>query len=682
MNKITTLAVLLISSVATALAQSYVPCYTNEMMAKRIAENPEIVEMHRQSQELVDDASGFQSRGGVTIIPVVFHVIHANGPENIPRQRMVDQIERLNLDFRKQNADTASVEAIFQSRIADSQIEFRMATKDPQGNCTDGVVRVYSELTVDANDNVKPLSRWPNTKYLNIWVVSTIELEGDDPDFVVGGYAYYPNVVNWGPEIDGIVIRADQVSGSASTGRVLTHEVGHYLNLAHTFDDGCFGGDNVSDTPPTAEPNYGCPINRNSCSNDNPNIKDNVQNYMDYSDCGYMFTNGQASRMHTAIGNYRSSLVSSSNLAATGVNGPGELCTPIADFLPNTYQVCAGNSVTFTDYSWNGQPSQWNWTFQGGSPPSATTANPTVTYNAPGVYDVTLVATNATGSDTETKTALIYVEGDAQFTDAPFAEDFEDSGFFNTNWTVENPTGSQAWGHYTSAAYSGGASVRMNNYNSPAGDLDELISPSYDLSTAPNSTLKFKYAYVQRNADSEDRLRVLFTTNCGQSWILRWIKSGDALATSTTQNSPFIPNSQNQWAEVSMNLPSTISTAENVRVKFEFTAGGGNMLYIDDINLGGTVGFEDITAETIGLQLYPNPTEGSSTLTFELAASDKITLYATDLMGRKIQLTQAQQLAPGQHNLEISKEQLGAAGLYMLTLEGENMRVAEKLVVY
>ncbi len=684
MKNLVSVCLLLVFGITTGIAQNEVPCFTNEMMAKRIAENPDIERINQESFELLNTLGESQSanRGGTVVIPMVFHVIHVNGPENISKEQIESGVTALNEDFSLLNADAANIDALFQSRAADTQIEFRLANKDPQGNCTDGIVRVYSDLTFNADDDVKDLSGWPNNKYLNIWVVESIE--DDDPNSVILGYAYLPNVVLWGPDIDGIVIRSDRVGtiGTASTSRTLTHEVGHYLGLSHTFDGGCNGGDGVSDTPPTANANQGCNVNQNTCNNDNPDIKDNVQNHMDYSSCRLMFTNGQSDRMHDAISTYRTSLVSNSNLAATGVIGTPDICAPIADFTSSTYQICAGNTVSFADQSWNGTPTQWSWTFQGGSPPTATTATPTITYNTPGVYDVTLVASNATGSDTETKTALVYVSGDAQYSDAPFAEGFESASNFSNDWIVDNASGGQTWSHFSGTSYSGNSCVRMSNFNSDDGNIDDLISPSYDMTSTSNNTMKFKYAYVQRNTDNSDKLRVLFSTNCGQSWILRWSKAGSVLATSNSQPSPFTPSSPDQWREVTLNLPSTISSSDNVRVKFEFTSGGGNMLYVDDINLGGTVGFEEISAETIGLKLYPNPTENNSMLSFELMESERVALYATDMMGKRIQITNAQQLAPGLHTIEISKAQLSAAGVYMLTLEGENMRVVEKLVVY
>ena len=200
----------------------------------------------------------------------------------------------LNEDYRRLNADTADTRSIFKSVAADVEVEFQLARLDPSGNCTEGITRTYSTLTNNASNNVKSLISWNNKRYLNIWVVASINIPGG-PNNVLG-YAYQPVSGGNNPTFDGVVIRHDQVGtigtaasptlGGENFGRTLTHEVGHYLGLDHTFDGRCFGGDGCGDTPPAADPNYGCPTGINSCSNDAPNLPDQIENYMDYSDGG------------------------------------------------------------------------------------------------------------------------------------------------------------------------------------------------------------------------------------------------------------------------------------------------------------------------------------------------------------------------------------------------------------
>ena len=120
------------------------------------------------------------------IIPVVFHVIHQGGSENISIEQINDQMNILNEDFARLNADSINTPAVFAEYAGDTNIEFRLAKLDPNGNCTEGVTRTYSNLTVGARDNVKALIQWDPERYLNVWVVKTIENFSEDGGIILG----------------------------------------------------------------------------------------------------------------------------------------------------------------------------------------------------------------------------------------------------------------------------------------------------------------------------------------------------------------------------------------------------------------------------------------------------------------------------------------------------------------
>jgi Pregnancy-associated plasma protein-A len=246
-------------------------------------------------------------------IPVVVHVVYRTAAENVSDAQIHSQIASLNRDFRAANKDKSKAPAVWRGLVTDAGIEFVLATADPKGKKTDGIVRTKtSQASFGADDSVKAVATggaaaWPSKSYLNLWVCTL----GDD----LLGYAQFPG----GPaKTDGVVVlnEAFGTTGSAKApfnlGRTATHEVGHWLNLRHIWGDteDCSGTDAVADTPNARGPNYGKPAFPHvSCSN-GPN-GDMFMNYMDYVDDGamVMFTAQQVSRMHAALEGPRKSLV-------------------------------------------------------------------------------------------------------------------------------------------------------------------------------------------------------------------------------------------------------------------------------------------------------------------------------------------------------------------------------------
>jgi hypothetical protein len=343
------LASILSLALINTQAQEIIPCATDQVHYQMKQANPLLaIEEERGNQEASKIAEAlltsrnFAKQGSVKYIPVVFHVIHNGGSENITQAQIMDQMRILNEDFRKKagtNGDKST-----NQYATDMEFEFRLAQVDPNGNRHDGINRIQSTATENASDNVKALSRWSSAKYLNIWVVKSIQLSGTGEGTVLG-YAQFPSYMSFAPNNDGIVIRADYVgsiqSGNSShMGRTLTHEVGHWVGLYNPFQDGCTGqtasncssaGDRVCDTPPVASANYGsvCDATLNSCSGDNPDLPDMINNYMDYLDgkCANTYTLGQKARATAQMSLYRSAIYSDANLAAAGILPDGNYAT-------------------------------------------------------------------------------------------------------------------------------------------------------------------------------------------------------------------------------------------------------------------------------------------------------------------------------------------------------------------
>ena len=254
-------------------------------------------------------------------IPVVVHILFNNDEQNISDAQVKSQLDVLNRDFRGINGDRKKVPAHFFSTAADCGIEFQLATKDPAGAPTTGIIRKWTSIQhFSLDDKVKSANSkgddpWDPKRYLNIWVCS-----------MSGGLLGYSSTPGGPPEKDGIVIcysvfgTTGKHPGAFNLGRTATHEIGHWLNLRHIWGDTYCGDDKVDDTPKQRSPNNGCPSGKRlSCTNDGEG--DMYMNFMDLTDdgCMYMFTNGQKVRMRALFedGAPRHALLSSGGLDTT-----------------------------------------------------------------------------------------------------------------------------------------------------------------------------------------------------------------------------------------------------------------------------------------------------------------------------------------------------------------------------
>ena len=621
--------------------------------------------------DFVTDNYGRQG-GSTYVIPVVFHVIHENGPENISDAQIHDAMRILNDDFNQLNPDWDDVNPAFIGLVGNIGIEFRLAQKDPNGNCTKGITRTESPLTNDGTQTMKDLIQWPRNQYMNVWVA--ISANG------AAGYTYTPGSVSqsWAASLDGIVLQ-HTYTGSIGTGqlsrsRTLTHEVGHWLNLRHTWGgtnspglaSNCNTDDNVTDTPLTMGWTT-CNLNGQSCGS-----LDNVENYMEYSYCSKMFTEGQKQRMLAALTSstaQRNQLWQTSNLIATGTDGPGVLCQ--AEFSSTTRVICAGDSITYTDDSYH-NVSQWSWSFSGGQPAVSQNPSTTVAYPVPGLYAVSLQVSD--GNTVASTTANDYVLVlPAPGADAPLVEGFETtSPLPNNDWFVMNPTNNGTWNTTNAASYSGSKSVRFENYWSDAGDIDELISSTYDLSQDSNVTIGFRVAYAQRSNGNNDKLQFYASNDCGNTWNLR--KQLNGISTLNPNGSMssgyYTPTSPAEWQYVEITNITAAYQRANFRFKFVVESDGGNNIYIDDININGiTVGLDEFSASgTISATVFPNPARDAAQLRFDLVNSGATRISMMDMLGRELAVVQQGSLAKGTHRIDLPIGNL-QKGMYLVRIQ-------------
>ena len=276
----------------------------------------------------------------VVTIPVVVHIVYQYEVQNLSVDQIQSQIDVLNQCYRKLNTDWTLTPAVWAPLVADCEFELCLASRDPNGNPTDGITRTETSTSAfSLDDQVKFTSEggedaWPANQYLNIWVCNLAS------GYL--GYAQLPTLLLSYPETDGVVI-SNKAFGTTGLlypqyheGKTAVHEIGHWLGLFHIWgDDGdtdnnnnnttsfCSGSDNISDTPNSSEATFGCPAFPvvDGCTTSNGKM---FMNFMDYSDdaCLYMFTNGQKTKMVSVINSTRTSIKSSQGCLSVGIFEP------------------------------------------------------------------------------------------------------------------------------------------------------------------------------------------------------------------------------------------------------------------------------------------------------------------------------------------------------------------------
>lgn len=351
MKKTITLMLLCFLAVGSLYAQQERSCAAMDDLEQRKLQDPTLElrmqEIEEYTQKKISELGENRIiNGDIITIPVVVHIIYTNATNNISEAQILSQIDVLNEDFRRLNSDADGTWA----QAADTQIEFCMATVDPNGVATNGITRKSTTQNdwYASQNNMKKSAQggidpWNTSEYLNMWTVPKILR---DNGATILGYAQFPG---GNAATDGVVMgynyfgNIEQVSPPFDLGRTTTHEVGHFLNLRHIWGDGGCGIDDlVADTPESDFQNFGCNPTHVSCG-----TVDMVQNYMDYSDdaCMNLFTQGQTDRMRVTLlpGGVRAALGASDkcgpppaptctdgiqNGDETGVDCGGTTCAP------------------------------------------------------------------------------------------------------------------------------------------------------------------------------------------------------------------------------------------------------------------------------------------------------------------------------------------------------------------
>ncbi|MBN4062010.1 T9SS type A sorting domain-containing protein [Bacteroidales bacterium AH-315-I05] len=678
-------------------------CYTMENLEAMKAKYPDLVKNMAKAENRAKlwREKNQQKSGVVITIPVVVHVIYNTNSQNISDAQVQSQIDVLNEDFRKLNTDASNAPGGFAALVADSEIEFCLAQRDPQGNATTGIVRVQtSQTSFSGGSDMKFTAQggsdaWPASDYLNIWSVN----------FGGGllGFAQFPG---GNSSTDGVVIGynyfGDQgvVSPPFHKGRTSTHEIGHWLGLRHIWGDSNCGNDQVADTPPQSGASSGCPsYPRTSNCTGNGADGDMFMNYMDYTNdaCMYMFSIGQGNVMNSVLNTTRVSLKNSNgcvpvNLAnddggITLVNSPnGTFCAD--DFTPQVeLKNWGANTLTsvIINYQLDGGTVMTQaWT---GSLVSLATTTVTLTTIgvSPGSHTFTVFTSNPNGTtdgDTsnDSQTSNFTTTSQTAGTAPPIVEGFEQvTTFPPTGWSLDNSDGGITWTISTAAAATGSTSIKMDNFNYNApGEIDEFVLPDVDLSNASAVTLTFQLAYalyteLGQGQDFSDTLEVLASTDCGQTWTELYKKFDQALTTTTPYftTADFVPTAS-EWRKETVDL-SQFSGNNSVQVKFKHITDYENNMYLDDINIATTVGVEEKLAVD-AISIYPNPTNGEFEIRSSKYEAENASLFVYNILGEIVY--EKHEIQNSKLKVDLSDKE---AGVYFIMLKTGNEVAVKKV---
>jgi len=707
----------------------------------RFLSDPAVKEIYEKENEFArkyaKEVFKPNEKGTTYQIPIVFHVIHEYGYENQPDSEILEALEHMNNRWRKRLADSADVAYPFNLIHDDMEVEFILATKDPDGNASTGITRHVSELTGqgggdEAGAVIRALYTWPPDQYLNVFICRSVG-EG------VGGYSQYPSGAASGG-IDGIMVRRIQLSA-------LAHEAGHYFNLAHLWGDSnsancdgsatsncivpgtgpgtnipaeywdnCVEDDHVDDTPVCLGSAGFCNLSRKTCLSDSvpfyamdgitvlatSQIIDNEQNVMDYAFCedldfpsnnvGENFTQGQKARVHAALNSSvasRNNLHTPSNLTLTGTDGnPTGNPIPIVDFQIEYEYVPTNLDAKFLNNTYNSNESiTYSWDFDVNSSSTSTTAEePKASWTETGKYDITLEASNSSGSSSLTQSIAKVLNGESI---DPFTESFESIGFPSngndplSTWFLDGLTNDETWKKTTEASTDGHASIMLDLKNTSG--THRFISPMVDLTQISCDTLYFDVAYAHRTSNSSESLRIRYSKN-GYAWGASntlFEKEGSDIDNYTALlTGDFIP-SENDWRTHKVYI-GNLKGEDGVLFMFEFDVSSGNRIYIDNVNFGcnsrSLVGENELISNTINFNIYPNPTNNDANISFS-SNDDENTIFISDVTGKLIASKEYKNSNKTRTTVsEITGTNLNK-GVYFVTVKNQSSTKTEKLII-
>lgn len=627
-------------------------------------------------------------------IPVVVHVIHNGEPigtgTNISDAQIFSQLAVINNDFKRLNADADNTPTEFLPAAGSMDIEFVLAKSDPNGLCTNGIVRVqgskssWSRVPDDAS--LKSQSYWPSEDYLNIWVTNLSGLSLGYAQFPVSTLEGLEEYQSGLAQTDGVVIDYE-VFGSDdygpfdldpdyNKGRTTTHELGHFFGLRHIWGDSNCGNDYVTDTPTQEDSTTSCPTNpqNSGCGAFNRMF----QNYMDYTDdaCMNILTTGQVERMDFILNDptvpRRMSLLTSPGLetpaiceridvAVTRIDSPSpiscSITAPLSITVLNRSDVEL-NSITLS-YQVN-QSGQANVVLPvtPALPSGATRIlNLAAAVNlTTGLNNVFIEITEANGEADEDPSnsfinATVLVDQSTDY--LPLRQRFD-----ALNWPTVSPLGGAAW-ELTATNFGNSATVQAFNQGID-GEEVWLATPVLDFKNVSKASMFFDISYGWNQAEY-DRFKIVASKDCGKTYpIILLNEDASQLQREVSFTSWQPANTGDWWLRRFENL-NEFSGEEQIRFAFIFTNATGNNLYLDNIEFFLDDDPTPPEVEEPYAIYWKNNLE--ATVTFNLAERQTIGIYVVDVMGREFINTTATDILNQTFPIELGN---AATGIYIL----------------